>query len=454
MEQVTLTEIAQAVGGTLSNCPDCAVTEISTDTRTITPGCVFLALRGARFDGHTFAKQACEQGAVAVISDHVIPDCPCIVVDSTGKALLAFAAYYRRKFQPFFVGVTGSVGKTTTKNMIALVLSAHCKTLKTAGNLNNEIGLPKTLMGLDSTYKAAVVEMGMSDFGEISRLSKAAAPSIGVITNIGFSHIAQLKSQEGICRAKLEILDGMAADAPLVVNGDDPYLIPLKTTLSRPVYTYGIKNAGADCRAERIVSENGCTSFDLCWQGTVTPVTLPCIGEHNVMNGAAAFCIGMLAGMEPEEIAGALRTYQPDGMRQNIQQIDDKTVILDCYNASPDSMRASLSVLGQLSVTGRRIGVLGDMLELGEQSRQLHRMVGGLVTPAQVDLLFCYGPESRYIAEEAAKQGVPVQYFTEKEALTEQLRRSLQPGDAVLFKASRGMQLESVAQALFPALAV
>ena len=309
-------------------------------------------------------------------------------------------------------------------------------------------------MGLDSTYKAAVVEMGMSDFGEISRLSKAAAPSIGVITNIGFSHIAQLKSQEGICRAKLEILDGMAADAPLVVNGDDPYLIPLKTTLSRPVYTYGIKNAGADCRAERIVSENGCTSFDLCWQGTVTPVTLPCIGEHNVMNGAAAFCIGMLAGMEPEEIAGALRTYQPDGMRQNIQQIDDKTVILDCYNASPDSMRASLSVLGQLSVTGRRIGVLGDMLELGEQSRQLHRMVGGLVTPAQVDLLFCYGPESRYIAEEAAKQGVPVQYFTEKEALTEQLRRSLQPGDAVLFKASRGMQLESVAQALFPALAV
>ena len=453
MEQVTLTEIAQAVGGTCVGCPDCAVTEISTDTRTITPGCVFLALRGARFDGHTFASQACRQGAVAVIADHVIPDCPCIVVDSTGKALLDFAAYYRRKFQPFFVGVTGSVGKTTTKNMIALVLNAHCKTLKTAGNLNNEIGLPKTLMGLDSSYQAAVVEMGMSDFGEISRLSRAATPSIGVITNIGFSHIAQLGSQEGICRAKLEILDGMAVDAPLVVNGDDPYLIPLKTTLSRPVYTYGIKNIGADCRAEHIVTEQGSTSFDLCWQGTATHVTLPCIGEHNVMNAAAAFCIGMLAGMAPEEIAGALHTYQPDGMRQNIRKLEEQTVILDCYNASPDSMRASLSVLGQLSVAGRRIAVLGDMLELGEQSDRLHRMVGSMIKPDQVDLLFCCGPESSALAEEAARQGVPVQHFLEKEALTEQLRHTIQPGDAILFKASRGMQLESVAKALFAELA-
>ena len=293
----------------------------------------------------------------------------------------------------------------------------------------------------------------MSDFGEISRLSRAAAPSIGVITNIGFSHIAQLGSQEGICRAKLEILDGMAVDAPLVVNGDDPYLIPLKTTLSRPVYTYGIKNIGADCRAEHIVTEQGSTSFDLCWQGTATHVILPCIGEHNVMNAAAAFCIGMLAGMAPEEIAGALHTYQPDGMRQNIRKLGEQTVILDCYNASPDSMRASLSVLGQLSVAGRRIAVLGDMLELGEQSDRLHRMVGSMIKPDQVDLLFCCGPESSAIAEEAARQGVPVQHFLEKEALTEQLRHTIQPGDAILFKASRGMQLESVAKALFAELA-
>ena len=226
MEKLLLSEIAHCLN---AECPEeKVITEISTDTRNLPAGCLFIAIKGERFDGHAFIKQAIENGAAAAVSEYPVDGCPCIVVKNTRTALLKLAKYYRSKFNPVLVGITGSVGKTTTKEMIALVLSEKYKTLKTQGNLNNEIGLPKTLFNLDSSYQAAVIEMGMSDFGEIERLSNTAVPTIGVITNIGFSHIENLKSQEGILKAKLEILSGMKSDAPLIVNGDDRYLAPLK----------------------------------------------------------------------------------------------------------------------------------------------------------------------------------------------------------------------------------
>lgn len=448
MEMLQLTEIAAALG---AEAPlEAEITEVCTDTRNLPEGCLFLALKGARFDGHSFAKRAVEEGAVAVVVEYEIEGCPCIVVPDTRRALLQIAAYYRKKFSPVLVGVTGSVGKTTTKEMIATTLSAAYETLKTQGNLNNEIGLPKTLMELTSSHEAAVIEMGMSDFGEIHRLSCTTQPTIGVITNIGFSHIENLKSQEGILQAKLELLDGMAEHAPLIVCGDDPRLAPLKEQLHRPVYTYGIANEHADVRAENIEAEDNSTSFTIVEHGEeVCKVTLPCVGEHNVLNALAAYCVGILADIKPEQIAAALATYKTVGFRQNIEQHGSYTVIADCYNASPDSMRAALQVLREMKSSGRKAAVLGDMLELGDLSRKLHEIVGDMTLVSGADQIFCYGAEAQYIAKTASAGGASVFHTEDKTELCSAIRAYLRPGDLLLFKASRGMHLEDCIKEIF-----
>lgn len=447
MEMMLLSELAAAVGSSIDR--EAEIREISTDTRQITPGCLFVALRGERFDGHDFVATACEQGAVAAVTEAPVAGCPCIVVPHTGRALLDIARHYRKKFEPFLVGITGSVGKTTTKNMIALVLSAAVPTLKTEGNFNNEIGLPKTLLHLNAGHRAAVIEMGMSDFGEISRLTRTALPNMAVITNIGFSHIGQLKSQEGILKAKFEILEGMAPDAPIALNADDPLLFRKAGQLNRPVMTYGIDNPEAQVRAMGLQMSENAMRFTICHQGEQTAVMLPCVGRHNVLNALAAFCVGSQLGISPARMAQALAGYQADGMRQNIQQKNGQTVFLDCYNASPDSMRASLGVLAEHPVSGRRVAVLGDMLELGAHSRSLHEMVGEIAGNSNLDALFCYGPESVEIAKRAKQSGVAVQHFTAKAPLIAALGDYLKPGDAVLFKASRGMRLEEVESAIY-----
>ena len=321
MEKLQLSEIAAAVG---SKTPlEAAVNDICTDTRKLEPGCLFLALRGANFDGHQFVKKAIADGAVAAVTDQPIEGCPCIVVPDTGTALLQIAAYYRKKFSPILVGVTGSVGKTTTKEMIALVLSAGFETLKTQGNLNNEIGLPKTLLHLAPEHKAAVIEMGMSHFGEIHRLSCTTQPTIGVITNIGFSHIENLGSQEGILKAKLEILDGMQPDAPLILNADDPHLAPLAGTLDRPVYTYGLNAKDADVTAEDVQEGENATTFTIVTKdGRTFPAELPCVGLHNVMNALAAFCVGRICGIAPDVICAALNIISRFHSGRTLNSVD------------------------------------------------------------------------------------------------------------------------------------
>lgn len=451
MEKLLLSEIAHCLN---AECPkEKVITEISTDTRNLPADCLFIAIKGERFDGHTFIKQAIENGAAAAVSEYPVDGCPCIVVQNTRTALLEIAKYYRSKFQPVLVGVTGSVGKTTTKEMIALVLSEKYNTLKTQGNLNNEIGLPKTLFNLDSSYKAAVIEMGMSNFGEIERLSNTASPTIGVITNIGYSHIENLKSQEGILKAKLEILSGMKQNAPLIVNGDDKYLAPLKNEFinSRPVYLYGIENENCDFKAKNIIEENGITRFILVYNGFETEIIIPCAGKHNVLNASAAFCVGILSGLSEKEIVSALKKYKPDGMRQNIVKKGDYTLIIDCYNASPDSMKATLNVLSDMECRGRKIAVLGDMLELGDMSEKLHRLVGKYAAHYRPDRLYCYGENAMYIAAEASEHGLASSAFHKdsKDLMAEKIKKDLKSGDIILFKASRGMKLEEVIDKIF-----
>lgn len=443
MESISLKKLAEAVGAECTD--DIEISSVCTDTRKIEKGCLFVALKGERFDGHEFLEQAYARGASAVLSERPAPGHTGVVlVKDTGRALLDLAKYYRSLFRVFVAGVTGSVGKTSTKEMIAAILSVSGKTLKTEGNLNNEIGMPLTVLRLDSECKNAVFEMGMSNFGEISALAKVCRPHVGVITNIGVSHMETLGSQENILKAKLEITDGMADDAPLILNGDDPFLRAVSGRMERPVLYYGI-DSNADVTASDIQTGDGATSFTIHYYGRSLSASIPLVGRHNVYNALAGFCVGLVAEMKPEDIVRGMRQYKNAALRQNVTVKNGVTVISDCYNASPASMLAALDVLMNIGCTGRRIGVFGDMLELGSVSEESHVEVGKAACRAGVDILLCYGNRARGIQQGALSEGMkPVYHFTEKKVLAEFLRQTLRPGDAVIYKASRGMELEDV----------
>lgn len=439
----TASEIANAVGGTLYGA-DVKVTGVSTDTRTIQSGDLYVAVKGERFDGADFIPQAAENGAAAALTERKT-ECaiPQIVVADTRAAQLSLANYHRNRFGVKVCGVTGSVGKTSTKDMIFAVLSARYKTLKTEGNFNNDIGLPRTLFGLDESYGTAVIEMGMSDLGEISALSKAAAPDCCVITNIGWCHIENLKTRENILRAKLEILDGARADAPLILCGDDEFLRTVRLE-NRRVISYGF-GENCDIRAENIIHlENG-EKFELCYNGERYAAQVPVSGEHHVLNALAAFAVGLEFGMSASEIVPAFMRYEASGMRQRIEQRGGKTLILDCYNASPTSMKSSLSVLAGMKAQGRKIAVLGDMLELGEMSAQLHAGVAEYVINS-ADVCFLYGKEMSHCYEELKKQGFEAYHSEDKPQITQQLLDYAAEGDVILFKGSRGMRMEEIAE--------
>ena len=447
MEKLSLQEIAKGAG---ADCPaewaDIAVEDICTDTRKITPGCLFIALKGERFDGHEFVDKAFEQGAAAALVHRpVLSEYPVLRVEDTRRALLNLARFYRKRFSVFLVGITGSVGKTSTKEMIYSVLSQKAKTLKTQGNFNNEIGLPMTLFGLDSSYRAAVIEMGMSAFGEISRLSCTAMPSLAVITNIGVSHMEHLGSRENILKAKLEILDGLQGDLPLILNGDDDMLATVGEFVDREIIYYGIDSPDAGVTASDIAVQDLHTTFTISYFGKKVQAKIPTVGRHHVYNALAAFCVGLVADMPEEEILRGLSQYKPTGLRQHITTVDGITIIADCYNASPDSMGAALSVLDTLETKGRRIAVLGDMLELGEISEKAHYKVGVMAGQSKADEVLCYGPQSENIARGAMSEGMTkVMIFQDKQELSRYLQEHTVPGDTVLFKASRGMKLEEV----------
>lgn len=446
MKMFTTTEIASAVGGVLVG-GDVEVTSVSTDTRTIEKGALFIAVKGERFDGNDYIETALQSGAAAAISDRpagsVTAGIPIIYVRDSRTAQLKLARYHRGKFSVKLCGVTGSVGKTSTKDMIFAVLSAGFNTLKTEGNFNNDIGLPRTLFRLNESYGAAVIEMGMSDRGEISALSNASRPDCAVITNIGWCHIENLKTRENILAAKLEILEGMEQGAPLIVCGDDEFLGKLNAERigSRRLIKYGF-GAGNDICAKNIRHVENGEEFTLCYNDMNYPAAVPAVGEHHILNALAAFAVGTAFGMKPEEIIPAFMRYEASGMRQKIERRGSLTVILDCYNASPTSMKSALSVLSTMS--GRKIAVLGDMLELGERSRELHAGLAELSDLA--DEFFLYGSEMAALRDELLKRGVRVTQSENKEELAGKLLENIKSGDAILFKGSRGMKLEEIAE--------
>lgn len=446
METLRVSEIAKVCGGEFNI--DTEITSVAIDTRKIEKGCLFICIKGERFDAHRFIDEAFEKGAAAVmISEDVKIDKPYIKVDDTAKQMLSLAGYYRSKFDIPIVALTGSVGKTTTKEFTHLVVNSKYKAIKTLGNLNNEIGLPQMLFMLDSSTEAAVIEMGMNHFGEIHRLSTATQPTMGIITNIGVSHIENLGSREGILEAKLEILDGLKKGAPLLLNGDNDLLSTVKND-DYKIYFYAVDN-DADFKAVDIKENPNSTSFTVQYFGKERSITIPAIGKHNVYNALAAFAVGILLDIDAETAADALKTYEPSGMRQKVVEINGITSIEDCYNASPDSMKAGITTLAGIQAC-KKIAVLSDMLELGEYSEQAHYDVGTMAAENKIDYLLCVGSDAKYIVDGARDNGLLNAYlFDSKQSLTDKLFEIAEKGDAVLFKASRGMKLEEVISEIY-----
>lgn len=445
---LSLSEIAQAVNGKLYG-EDLNITSVSTDSRDIPKGCLFIALVGDKFNGHDFVRASADKGAAAcIVSENINTAIPKIVVENTGTALLALGGYYRSGFSSLkLIGLTGSVGKTTTKDMIYSVVSKKYSSIKTDGNLNNEIGMPKTLLRLSDITECAVIEMGMNHSGEIHRMSLAAKPDISVITNIGVSHIEYLGSRENIKKAKLEILDGMKKGSRLIINGDNDMLCDYENP-DFDIIRYGIDNKACDFTAEDIVNTGNSTSFTVVYENKRIPIRIMSVGIHNVIDALAAFAVGKSLKIEDETVAAGLLSYVSSGMRQKITVVRGITFIEDCYNASPESVKAALSVL-EVQESARHIAVLGDMLELGAYAEKAHREIGECLKDNKVDALFTYGTLAKEIALAAEKNIDEVYTFENKAELSYKLAAYLRRGDSVLFKASRAMKLEEAIDKIY-----
>ncbi|MBQ8228472.1 MAG: UDP-N-acetylmuramoyl-tripeptide--D-alanyl-D-alanine ligase [Clostridia bacterium] len=449
MQKLLLNDIAKGIGASIVG--DAELTGVTIDSRAVNKGDLYIAIKGENFDGHDFAAGAVSNGAAAVMCHKDIEvDCPKLIVKDTQEAFLDFARWYRNLFNFPVIGLTGSVGKTTTKEMICAALSSELNTLKTEGNLNNQIGVPRTLVRLDSTFEAAVIEMGMDNKGQISVLSRCAQPTAAVITNIGVSHMENLGSREGILAAKLEILDGLRDGESVFLNGDDPYLMSAHIE-NHPVIYYGINNSICKYKAENIIPEGTSTVFEIHCGDDVYNVKIPTIGKHNVYNAVAAFAVATELGIAPENAIKGLLNYEPSGMRQRINKKGGITFIEDCYNASPDSVRAAINTLA--SFKGRRIAVLGDMLELGTVSDDAHRDSGMLAAKKGIDAVFAYGEKSVLTFLKAQEMGVSkAAHFNNQEKLAAAISDYIKPDDTVLFKASRGMKLENVIESVYKKL--
>ncbi len=452
---MTIQQAADAMQGVCRACnQDAMVASVSTDTRTIQEGALFFALRGEQFDGHKFVQNAVEAGAVCcvVAEDSQVPeDVPAIVVKDTLEALGKLAGAYRDRFSIPVIGITGSVGKTSTKEMIASVLKQTYNTHMTEGNFNNEIGLPLTVFRLAQEHETMVLEMGMSHFGEISKLTRIAKPEMAVITNIGVSHIENLGSREGILKAKLEILEGLQMDGTVVLNGDDDLLWGARGELECETLYYGIENPACDLVAKNVCTYSDSTTFSCKIEGVEYDFLIRVPGIHHVYNALAAILVGLRNRVPMTEVQKGVRAFVPNGLRQTMIELPGMRVIRDCYNASPDSMRSGLSVLQLTEVSGRRVACLGDMLELGEISEKAHYDVGKLAKEMGVDCLLAVGNAARGIAQGAIDAGMnPDQVYTfdNNPELCARLSELLKEDDVILVKGSRGMHLEEVVDAI------
>ena len=452
MEKISASKLLAGLVPAGSIPEEVQVESVTTDSREVRPGCIFVAFPGEKFDGHDFAAKALENGAVYVVVNHPVEGVPAekaILCPDSYHAMMVMGANYRSQYHPRMVGVTGSVGKTTTKQMTYAALAGFGETIKTEGNQNNELGMPRTLMRIGSSTEYAVIEMGMSHAGEIDRLARAARPDVGIITCIGVSHIGNLGSQENICKAKLEICAGLPEGAPLVLNYDDPFLRKAKLPEHvRPVW-FSLTDENADVCALSIRQETDGMSFVLEDQeeGTFV-VKIPAMGKHNVANALAAYCAATRLGCDAHGVIKGLSNFEQTGRRQKVVHSKGVTVIEDCYNANPDSMKAALAMFREFPCK-RRFALLGDMLELGELSREAHEELGRLAAESDLYCLVTYGENAKRTAVVAAAKGVKTLHADSYREAADALLDRMEPGDALLVKASHGMALEKVLEIFY-----
>ena len=443
MTELKAGEIALAVGGKLYGNENAFINTVTTDSRKVTDKALFVALKGEKFDGADFIKEL--EGKISVAISHRFEEVsyPLIVVEDTTIALGRLARYYStEKVSPKLrVSLTGSVGKTTTKEMTSAVLSKKYNTHRTEGNYNNHIGVPMTLLSLEKEHEALVCEMGMNHKGELLYLTGLLDSDTAIITNIGHSHIEYLGSREGIRDAKLEILKGVKSGGTLIVNGDEPLLenIDFDGRIIRVGLTEGL-----DVWADGISMTDTSVEYTLHAFGECDKVVLPCTGRHNVVDSLFAVATGIVYGVPLCDIKSGLLDYKSVGFRQKIYKKGDIVVIADCYNAGIESMSASLAMLSEMSCDGRRIAVLADMLELGEISDGAHTLIGEKCGEAGLDILFTYGNAAKNIHKKAASLGVEAYHFDDKNDLAKKLLEKLSKGDTVLFKGSLGMKVKEV----------
>ncbi|AOM83083.1 UDP-N-acetylmuramoyl-tripeptide--D-alanyl-D-alanine ligase [Salisediminibacterium beveridgei] len=450
-----LSEIAEWIDGELidQGQAELQVNGISTDTRHIKPESLFIPIIGERFNAHKFVQEAVDQGAVASLWAKDQPNPPAginlVFVDDTLIALQNLATAYLRSLNAKIIGITGSNGKTTTKDMMASVLSTTYKVQKTEGNFNNHIGMPLTILTLDEDTEMIVLEMGMSGFGEIELLSTIAEPDAAIITNIGESHLQDLGSRDNISKAKLEITSGMASGGTLVINGDEPLLTKKADSDRYRVITFG-ESEHCEFTAKEIVQELNQTSF-LINGDTSKPYSISVPGKHNVMNALAVIAVANSFGIEEQAIQQGLKQIKMTGMRlEHVETENGLTIINDAYNASPTSMKAAVSLVEDLKGYAKKYVVLGDMLELGDDEINFHTLAGEAIDPLKINGVFTYGNLAMHINKGARRvfSEEQARHFESKEALISHLKAITEPEDLLLVKGSRGMKLEEVVEAL------
>lgn len=458
MHNMTLENIAACLQSTLNQANGREQFEITgavLDSRKVEPGYAFFATRGEKADGHSFIPQVAEKGAALVICEQAPEvEIPYIIVEDTFEALKQVAAFYRQQLNIPIVGITGSVGKTSTKEMIAATLGAKYKVLKTQGNFNNEVGLPLTILSIREEHEVAVVEMGISDFGEMHRLSKIAKPNVCVITNIGQCHLENLGDRDGVLKAKTEIFDFMAPDGYVVLNGDDDKLAGIGEVQGRSPYFFGLEQAESMDAGQTALKAVYATDiqnkglfgsdFAMSLFGKSLQATVPLPGQHMVVNALAAACVGRILGMEAEDILKGIASVQATGGRSNIMKLEDKTVIDDCYNANPVSMKSAIDLL--MMAQGKKVIILGDMFELGTEELALHREVGMYAAMARLDGMIFIGALAKEMYEGATKLRATAEYYPDKEAFWAAHKPTDFTDTTVLVKASHGMHFEEIVE--------
>lgn len=453
MKNLTLENIARVCKGIYygpKSALDSQISAITTDSRQVPKGSLFVPIVGERVDAHKFIPDVMDKGALAVLSERELPDAeyPYIRIQSSLQAVKDLAEFYLQQLGIPVVGITGSVGKTSTKEVIAAVLGQKFRTLKTQGNFNNELGLPLTVFRLREEDEMAVLEMGISDFGEMSRLAKIARPDTCVITNIGPCHLEFLGDRDGVLKAKTEIFDYLSPDGHIILNGDDDKLASITETHGKKPLFFGM-DARFPVYADKIESQGLKGMFcRIHIREEAFDVLIPMPGLHMVYNALAAAAVGMTYGMTPGEIKAGMESLQPISGRFRMVETASLLIVDDCYNANPVSMKASLDVLGD--ALGRKVAILGDMGELGENEAALHEEVGVHAGSGGLDLLICVGPLSRHLAW-AAEQTNPNLAVITKDTVDEllsELPRLLQDKDTVLVKASHFMHFEKVVEAM------